>query len=176
MLETMISFIKNNISNIISILALSLTLIQYFSALRKKREKYTVRIDNAQGGQSGRNNYLLVNMTILNHSSSNLNITRIYFVDGTTEYLCHLKESWCAERYFPNYPETDIPRTKRIFSSKFPLSILPNGATSELIKFKIESKKEITKNEIITLKFVTSKKEKTINLMVMDNKSDLTYH
>ena len=74
MLETMISFIKNNISNIISILALSLTLIQYFSALRKKREKYTVRIDNAQGGQSGRNNYLLVNMTILNHSSSNLNI------------------------------------------------------------------------------------------------------
>lgn len=171
----MLEFVKNNFSNIIASLALLLSFTQWICGFIRKRENYEVCIDNAQYGQSGKNHYLILSMTILNNSSSNLNITRIYFLQGKSQHLCHLKESWCGERYFPNFPETDIPRTKRILSSQLPLSILANGAESVLIKIRINEKIEINKNDILSLEFVTSKNKKRFNLVVMDSKSDLTY-
>ena len=50
----MIDYIKNNISTIISVLAIGLTLAQYLSNLIKNRENFKVQVDNIQLTQSGK--------------------------------------------------------------------------------------------------------------------------
>ncbi len=147
----MLDYMKNNISTIISILALVLTLVQYICGLIKNRESYKMLVDNVQVTQRGKKSFVLLTMTILNNSSSNLNITTIYYINGTDEFLCNIKKSWCGERYYPQFPETDLPRTERIFSAEFPLSIQPNGANNVLVKFEIDDQIEIKKNDRIVI-------------------------
>lgn len=65
----------------------------------------------------------------------------------------------CAERYYPLFPKTAIPRTERIFSADFPISLYPKGAINALIEFKIDGMKKI-ENQAIQLKVVTNKKPK----------------
>ena len=173
--DNMVDYIRNNIDTIISVLALSLTLWQYISGLIKRRENYKVKIDNVQTAQTGRKNFVLLSMTILNNSASNLNITRMYLVEKKQQFLCHIKKSWCGERYYPQFPETDLPRTERIFSSEFPLNIQQNGANNVLVKFETDSLIEIKKHDQVTLKILTNKKESVVKVVCLDDKKDLTY-
>lgn len=85
------------------------------------------------------------------------------------------KKSWCGERYYPQFPETDLPRTERIFSSEFPLNIQQNGANNVLVKFETDSLIEIKKHDQVTLKILTNKKESVVKVVCLDDKKDLTY-
>ena len=114
-------------------------------------------------------------MTIVNKSDAPLNITQIYFIDGKTEYLCYLKKQWSGEHYYPVFPETDIPRTERIFSANFPLALQPNDAKSELIRFSITSNISIKKEDIIKLKIVTSKRTIVREIECRDDRQDLIH-
>lgn len=162
---------KFGISNIISILALFLTLYQLINNYFKKRERFEIIANNVQVSDDK----VWLSATILNNAESALNITRIYFINNSKEYLCSLKRTMCAERYYPLFPETDIPRTERIFSADFPISLYPKGAINTLIEFKIDGMKKIEKNQTIQLKVVTNKKTKIFNIKCLDNQIGLKY-
>ena len=164
------------IATVISIISLLIALIQAVGSKLSKRENYTVQIDNVQQFVQQQECSLLISITIINHSISPLNITRIYYCDKSGEHLCRLKKTWCGEHYYPKFPETDIPITERVFSADFPLAIEPHGAKSELIKFELpQEEKKITKNDTVKLRVITNKSKKVLSLTCLDNKEDLTY-
>lgn len=148
-----------------------MTLYQLINNYFKKRERFTIIANNVQVSD----NKVWLSATILNNADSTFNITRIYFINNSIDYLCSLKRTMCAERYYPLFHETDIPRTERIFSSDFPISLSPKGAINSLIEFKIDGMKKIEKNQIIRLKVFTNKKTKIFNLKCLDNQTGFKY-
>lgn len=164
------------VSLIISIFALTISILQIIYNQIKKIENFNICIDNAQAFSVPGSSSLICSLMITNNSLSVLNINRIYFIKNGQEYLCYLKKQWCGEHYYPKFYETDIPRTERVFSSDLPISISPQGATSKLIRFKLPFNDLVLKSgDIIDLKIVTSKNTKKIKLSILDDKRDLSY-
>ena len=135
MFEFIWKLIIDNRDFLIALVALFLTILQFIISCVKNHEKYEIIADKVDLSSNGNKNTLLLSMSIFNCSSSPLNITKIYFINEKSKVLCKLNKTWCGEHYYPKFPETDLPRTERIFSAQFPISIQPNGAMSVLIRF-----------------------------------------
>lgn len=78
-----------------------------------------------------------------------------------------MNKTWSGEHYYPQFPETDIPRTERIFSAQFPISIQPNGAVSELIRFESDENISIM-NDFLILEISTNKKTRKMCIKYND--------
>lgn len=176
LIEIILQFLHNNLQLIIAVSAFVLFLYQFIDTKIKHGVKFYIQIDNAQCFVEDQNiSNLLLSITIVNKSNSSLNITHIYFIDKDKEYLCFLKKQWSGEHYYPKYPETDIPRTERIFSTDFPITLQPNDAKSELVKFSVPNHINVKKHDIVRLKIATDKKVIICKLRCCDDKQDLTY-
>jgi hypothetical protein len=175
-IEFILRFLKNNLPLIIAVSAFVLSFYQFIDAKIKHRVKLHILIDNAQCSVKDQDeSNLLLSITIVNKSDSPLNITHIYFIDKDKEYLCSLKKQWSGEHYYPEFPETDIPRTERIFSTDFPITLQPNDAKSELVRFSVLSYISVKKHDIVKLRIATNKKAIICKLECCDDKQDLTY-
>ena len=128
-------WIIDNRDFLIALVALFLTILQFIISCVKNQEKYEIIVNKVDLSSNGNNNTLLLSMSIFNCSSSPLNITKIHLINEKSKVLCKLNKTWSGEHYYPKFPETDIPRTERIFSAQFPISIQPNGAMSVLVRF-----------------------------------------
>lgn len=175
-IKIILQFLYNNWQPITTILALVLSLYQLIDTKVKHRVKFYIQIDNAQCLVKDQDvSNLLLSITIVNKSVLPLNITQIWFTDKNKEYLCSLKKQWVGEHYYPIFPETDIPRTERIFSTDFPITLQPNGAKSELVKFPVPCHVNVKKHDIVQLKIATNKKVIICESECCDDKLDLTY-
>ena len=157
------NWVFDNKDFLLALIALILTVIQFVISCVNNKEKYKVLVDNTDLSTVGNKNVLLVRMTIINSSSSTLNITKIFFLNKKDIILCKLNKTWSGERYYPKFPETDIPRTERIFSAQFPISIQPNGAVNELIRFESDKDFDIM-NDYLVFKISTNKKTRKIRV------------
>lgn len=80
--------------------------------------------------------------TFVNKSTKRLSITKIELIDNTGNYhLCSLTHHYVGERYFPHFPETDIPYTERRFSADFPIVLEGNSAITQIVHFQSTDKK-----------------------------------
>ena len=135
MISDIWGWIVENKDFLIALIALILTVLQLIVSFIKNREKYKIFADKIELITIENKKVLLINMSIVNYSSSTLNITKMHFINKNDRVLCNLNKTWSGEHYYPKFPETDIPRTERIFSVQFPISVQPNGAASVLIRF-----------------------------------------
>lgn len=135
MISDIWAWIVENKDFLIALIALILTVLQLIVSFIKNREKYKIFADKIELITIENKKVLLINMSIVNYSSSTLNITKMHFINKNDRVLCNLNKTWSGEHYYPKFPETDIPRTERIFSAQFPISVQPNGAASVLIRF-----------------------------------------
>ena len=55
-------------------------------------------------------------------------------------YKCLLLRSWIGEKYYPKFPETDLPRTERIYSEEFPINLMSYQSKFSFIKFELPPK------------------------------------
>ena len=160
-------WIVNNKDFLIALFALIFTISQYVFSRIKNKEKYKIIADKVETCRVGNKNVLLINMSIINCSSSTLNITRMFFVNSKKNILCNLNKTWSGEHYYPKFPETDIPITERIFSAQFPISVQPNGAVSELIRF--ESDEDVfVEDNCLVLQISTNKKTRKLCVKYKD--------
>lgn len=76
----------------------------------------------------------------------------------------------------PKFPETDIPRTERIFSADFPICIPSLGAKRSIVKFEIDSAEAFPSDlNNIRLQIATNNKIKESTYTCKDSKYDMTY-
>ena len=157
------------VSLCLSAMALVLSIFQIAKTAWEKREKYKLIVDNIQ--------IIILKITIVNNSTAPLNITRIsYVAKNKNVYLCFLSKKWCGEHYYPKFPETDIPRTERIFSADFPICIPSLGAKRSIVKFEIDSAEAFPSDlNNIRLQIATNNKIKESTYICKDSKYDMTY-
>ena len=79
-------------------------------------------------------NRAILTLMIWNNSSAPLTITRMSINDVN----CLIKHQWVADRYYPNFPENDIPRTERELSPDFPITMEAHGGGLYSIIFDFE--------------------------------------
>lgn len=165
------------VSLCLSAMALVLSIFQIAKTAWEKREKYKLIVDNIQIIKSSSNSGIILNITIVNNSTAPLNITRIsYVAKNKNVYLCFLSKKWCGEHYYPKFPETDIPRTERIFSADFPICIPSLGAKRSIVKFEIDSAEAFPSDlNNIRLQIATNNKIKESTYICKDSKYDMTY-
>ncbi len=178
-MEKMLEFIKENEATIaitLSIASLVLALAQLICNKLKAREKFEILLNNVQQDNIGEITSLLLSITIINKSSSPLTITGFNYYDGNKKYFCTIRKQWIGEHYYPQFPETDIPRTERVFSANFPICLQANDARFEVIKFELPQRKEcIMKGDVVELEVMTDKHGRDKSLICLDDKADLTY-
>ncbi len=160
-------WIVNNKDFLIALIALIFTILQYVSSRIRNKEKYEIKADKVEIITVENKTVLLIKMSIINCSSSTLHITKMIFANSNNNILCNLNKTWSGEHYYPKFPETDIPRTERIFSAQFPISIQPNGAVSELIRFESDEKISIM-SDCLMLEISTNKKTRKICIKYND--------
>ena len=160
----MIEFFKNHYADTIATLAMLLSLWQLISSALKKRTKLRLTIENVQQERLPQRKETILLCTIVNHSDSPINITRMMLVakDGN-QISCNLRKIMIGEHYCPNYPETDIPRTERVFSVQFPISLIPHGAVSEHVVFSSSlDSEDFQEGDTMELLLITDKKAKKL--------------
>ena len=160
-------WIENNKDFLIALIALILTISQYVSSRIRNKEKYEIMSDKVELVTVGNKTVLLIKMSIINCSSSTLHITKMVLANSNNNIICNLNKTWSGEHYYPQFPETDIPRTERIFSAQFPISIQPNGAVSELIRFESDENISIM-NDFLILEISTNKKTRKMCIKYND--------
>ena len=160
----MMAFFENHYSNIVSTLAILLTLWQLISASLKRRTKLSLTIENVQQAHLAGRKETIILCTIVNHSDAPINITRMVLVSKERDEIsCNLRKRMVGERYYPNYPESDLPRSERIFSVQFPISLSAHGATSEQVVFSSSCDSEnFQEGDTIELVLITDKKSKRL--------------
>jgi len=153
-------FLMYYFSIIISGLALLLTLGQIIFAAIKKRTKIDITIESIQQYNRPDKKIFILLCTLINLSDSPINITRItFFTKGNIEVKCDLCEKLIGERHYSKYPETDISTTKRVYSTRFPISLPAHGATMQHIHFSLKGNiQDFCEGEDIQLKITTDKK------------------
>ena len=156
---------KENVTLIIAILGFILSVSQWIYTLWSKRTHFNAEIKNiSKTTLKGENTYIF-SLLINNLSSAPLVITKV-----TTQNIdCKYTKKWISERYFPKFPETDIPITERVFSSQLPLNFAPHSASLELLVFKIPNGEKLNLASPITITFTTTNKIKTLKLKTPNN-------
>lgn len=160
----MIGFWENHYSDVVATLAILLTLWQLISASLKKRTKLSLTIENVQQARLPQRKETILLCTIVNHSDAPINITRMVLVSKEgNEISCILRKVMIGERYYPNYPESALPRSERIFSVQFPISLSAHGATSEQVVFSSPcDSKDFQEGDTMELLLITDKKSKRL--------------
>ena len=160
----MIGFLENHYSDVVATLAILLTLWQLISASLKKRTKLSLTIENVQQARLPQRKETILLCTIVNHSDSPINITRMMLVSKEgNEISCNLCKVMIGERYYPQYTESDLPRSERIFSVQFPISLSAHGATSEQVVFSSSCDSEdFQEGDTMELLLITDKKSKRL--------------
>lgn len=92
-------------------------------------------------------------------------------------YSCQLLKEWISERYYPKFPETDIPRTERVYSTEFPTNLDSYQSSMNFVKFEIPEK-TISKltNENVKIIIHTNRRNfsKRVNLKRVNLKPTLS--
>lgn len=83
-----------------------------------------------------------------------------------------MSHQYVGERYFPTFPESDIPRTERVLSADFPINIVANSGIMCKIVFDFHDKTFVC-GKMIDLKVQTTNKAKTYTLYCPDKSNDL---
>lgn len=159
--------ITENISIFISVVAFMLSMWQLVLATIKKRTNISIVLENIQQFKEQDCIKYVFIYTLVNKSDAPINITRMFISDNKykKEYSCSLNHSWVGERYYPKSPENDIPRTERILSVDFPISLVTHGATMVHIKFVTDTSFSSYKvGDIVDMKVITDKKTKLFKL------------
>lgn len=143
----------------ISILGLILSSSQWIYTLYCKRTNFKMSIEKFEWYDKGDFNRCILTLSIQNLSNSPLIITRMRIHN----IQCHLSHRWIGERYFPEFPETDIPRTERILSADFPINIVAKSGTMHKVVFDFNDKSLILER-IIEIVVQTTNKSKTFIL------------
>lgn len=90
-------------------------------------------------------------------------------------FCAFFRKSGVANTITPQFAETDIPRTERVFSDDFPICIPALGAKSSIVKFEVDSNSFPSDCSSIRLKVATNNRVKKSTYTCKDNKNDLTY-
>ena len=85
---------------------------------------------------------------------------------------CHLSHKWIGECYFPQFPETDIARTERIFSADFPINMVAHSGKMHKIIFDFHDKSFVL-DKIFEMKVQTTTKAKTFTFYRPDKNNTL---
>ncbi|SEU09644.1 hypothetical protein SAMN05443270_3114 [Lacrimispora sphenoides] len=154
---------KDLVTLTIAILSLFLSISQIIYTALRKLTRFSIDIQNYEFSDiSLRDEYTFL-LCIINHSTSPFAITRISIVTSDKEYPCYVNHKWIGERYYPKFPESDIPRTERFFSENLPIQLTGNQCFIGFISFPIERGVTIfDENNRIKLKFTTNKGQKTL--------------
>lgn len=162
MIDFLISH-KDLITLSIAILSLLLSITQIVHTALSKLTRFSVDVQNYEFSDiSNRDEYTFL-FCIINHSTSPFAITRISIIAPQEEYPCYVNHKWIGERYYPKFPETDVPRTERFFSEDLPVQLTGNQCFIGFISFPVEKGVTIfDKNKQVKLKFTTNKGQKTL--------------
>ena len=149
------------LSLIIAILSFAMSLTQWIYTLYKNRTHFSMSIERFEWYEYPEHNYnrSIFTFMIWNSSGAPLTITRMN-IEKTN---CLITHQWVGDRYYPKFPECDIPRTERKLSPDFPITIPPNGGGIYSIIFDFDLKAE-KPNHLITVNVQTSCKKKCFTL------------
>lgn len=154
------------ISITISVIALLSSITQWICSFISKRTNIKVQLLKNYINESGLNILFEIN----NNSSNPVSITSMVI---NKTYKCVINKMWIGERYYPTFPETDIPRTERIFSAQLPINLQPHQSWIGVIIFEnIDIK--VNNDTNFNLLVNTNKRNKRFNLKFKDA-SDIDY-
>lgn len=162
-------FIINNKENIlafISIIAFLISTSQLIISILNKRLKLTATIQKFTCAEFDNFNSYTFLITFENSSSRSVSITNMFLIDSEgASFGCSLLHKWIGERYYPRFPETDIPVTERVLTADFPIHIDSNGVKMEFIHFKVNKESKIfNSNHKAKFHLLTNKKRIYITL------------
>lgn len=111
------------ITLITAALGLILSVLQWIYTLYSKRTNFSMSIEKFEFHTNKSYNRAIFTLMIWNNSSAPLTITRM----SINNVNCLIKHQWVGDRYYPDFPENDIPRTERELSPDFPITIAAHG-------------------------------------------------
>lgn len=162
MIDYLISH-KDLITLSIAILSLLLSITQIIHTALSKLTRFSVDVQNYEFSDISKRYEYTFLFCITNHSTSPFAITRISIITSKDEYPCYVNHKWIGERYYPKFPETDVPRTERFFSEDLPIQLTGNQCFIGFISFPIEKGATIfDDNNMVKLRFSTNKGYKTL--------------
>ncbi len=151
------------ITLIISIAGFVLSSAQWIYTLYCKRTNYKIFIEKFEWYKHQDCNRCILSLSIQNLSNSPLIITRMC-INGIQCYLSH---QFVGERYYPNFPESDIPCTERMLSADFPINIVANSGIMHKVVFDFADK-SFTIGKLIEMEVQTTNKSKVHTLYCPD--------
>lgn len=147
------------ISLIIAIAGFILSAAQWIYTFYCNRTKFSIAIEKSEFYKRSNYNRCILTFTIQNLSDAPLSITRMYLEDTP----CLISHQWIGERYYPKFPESDIPSTERILSEDFPINIPPHGGGIYRVVFDF-SDKTFCLGSLVSINVITTHKPKTFCL------------
>lgn len=156
------------ITLIISIAGFLLSSAQWIYTLYSKRANYKISIEKFEWYEHSKYNRCILSLSIQNLSGTPLIITRM----SINDIQCYLSHQFVGERYFPHFPETDIPYTERVLSVDFPINIVANSGMMCKVIFDF-SDKTFSLEKIIELNVQTTNKSKSHTLYCPDKSYNL---
>ncbi|WP_143322958.1 hypothetical protein [Clostridium sp. HBUAS56010] len=156
---------KDLITLLIAIFSLVLSMGQITYTALGKITRFSVDIQNYEFSGRAKNDDYTFLLYIINHSYNPIALTRIIIITSDGEYPCYINHKWIGERYYPKFPDTDIPRTERFFSEDFPIQLTGNQCFSGFVSFPVDKDKSIFNDDNqVKLKILTNKGTKTFLL------------
>lgn len=156
---------KENITFVIAILAFLLSVAQWIYTLWCSRTHFNAEITNIEKAPNSKGTRYTFTFLINNLSSAPLVITK-----ATIQHIdCNYLKKWIGERYFPKFPETDVPTTEQCFSSEIPLNLVPHSSSLCTLVFNVEKGEKLNLASPIAVTFRTTKKIKTFKLESPDD-------
>lgn len=147
------------ITLIIAILGFILSLAQWIYTFYSKRTHFSMSIEKFQWHHHSSYDRAIITFMIWNMSDSPLIITKMSINDVN----CLISHQWIGDRYYPNPPENDIPKTERNLSPDFPITLTSKSGGLYSIIFDFE-KDTITWDRFISVKVQTAHKVKNFTL------------
>lgn len=163
-MKTILNFIIENPSIIISILALVLSLINFIYLIITNMKRVELIIDSFSKGKVDNKIYYFFNITITNKSRLPIAINEISIKTNQENFTFFKSPRLLCESQVTRGKE--VIRRKEIYSAKFPLNI--NGLCSEQFFLMLYAPEEIN-NEENKMIVKTSRGKTEINIKKLDN-------
>lgn len=169
-------FLKNKdvILYFISIVAFVMSTFHTIVYIVRKLAKIKFDVLNKEYSVSG----VVLTFRFTNLSDLPISIHSIDIVSNSgITYSCQLLKEWISERYYPKFPETDIPRTERVYSTEFPANLESYQSSLCFVKFEIpEQTRDKLTNENVKIIIHTNRRKfsKSLNLKDVVLKQTLT--
>lgn len=156
----MIDFWNEYHTDIVSWLALILTVVQWGQRVYKNRINLSVALENMDHECVGNRIECILVFSVINNSTAPINITRVMLQDESMWVPSRLRHAPVFIHNWPTFPESDIPRSERTFSTDFPVHLESRGAASIVAIFRRElDAKDFVEGEYLKIRFVTDKKD-----------------